>query len=134
MKTVSLTLSPVRITHTMLFVAVVFALTFVMRLIGPDILGEGVIALLYLVPIGWCTVRWGQIAGVSAALTAALSFDFLFIPPYRTFNIGSPEGEPAKLVTAAAVPLHRHGHPGGRTDPVDPHRGARTRAQGHLFV
>ncbi len=55
-------------------------------------LGQGVIALLYLVPCGWCTLRWGQIAGVSAALTAALSFDFLFIPPYYTFTIGSLEG------------------------------------------
>lgn len=76
----------------MLSIAVVFALTFMMRLIGPGILGEGVIALLYLLPIGWCTVRWGQIAGISAALTAALSFDFLFIPPYGTFTIGSMEG------------------------------------------
>ncbi len=81
-----------RIAHSLLAVAVVFALTAVMFLIGPNTLGQGVIALLYLVPCGWCTVRWGQMAGVSAALTAALSFDFLFIPPYRTFNIGSPEG------------------------------------------
>ncbi len=71
---------------------VVFALTVVMLLIGSKTLGEGVIAILYLVPIGWCTVRWGQLAGVSAALTAALSFDYLFIPPYGTFNIGSLEG------------------------------------------
>lgn len=63
-----------------------------MLFIGGQTLGQGVIALLYLVPIGWCTVRWGQIAGVSAALTAALSFDFLFIPPYGTFTIGSLEG------------------------------------------
>jgi K+-sensing histidine kinase KdpD len=72
--------------------AVVFALTVVMLLIGEKTLGQGVIALLYLVPCGWCTVRWGRMAGVSAALTAALSFDFLFIPPYGTFNIGSLEG------------------------------------------
>jgi K+-sensing histidine kinase KdpD len=71
---------------------VVFALTVVIRLIGSKTLGEGVIAILYLLPIGWCTVRWGRIAGVSAALTAALSFDYLFIPPYGTFNIGSLEG------------------------------------------
>jgi len=58
-----------------------------------------------LVPIGWCTVRWGQLAGVSAALTAALSFDYLFIPPYQTFNIGQPGG------MAAIVPLHCYGYP-----------------------
>ena len=81
-----------RVAHSLMAVAVVFALTVVMLLIGPKMLGEGVIALLYLVPIGWCTVRWGQIAGISAAITAALSFDYLFIPPYGTFNIGSLEG------------------------------------------
>jgi K+-sensing histidine kinase KdpD len=84
--------SLMRVMHAMMAVAVVFALTVVMLLIGIKILGEGVIALLYLAPIGWCTVRWGKIAGVSAALTAALTFDYLFIPPYGTFNIGSLEG------------------------------------------
>jgi K+-sensing histidine kinase KdpD len=81
-----------RIVHSLEAVGAVFALTVVMLLIGQKTLGEGVIVLLYLVPIGWCTVRWGQIAGVSAALTSALCFDFLFIPPYGTFSIGSMEG------------------------------------------
>jgi len=87
-----LSISPRRIAQSLQAVAAVFALTIIMQLIGSKLLGEGVIALLYLVPIGWCTVRWGQVAGVSAALTAALSFDFLFIPPYGTFTIGSIEG------------------------------------------
>jgi hypothetical protein len=81
-----------RVVHALLSVGVVFALTVVMRMIGSKTIGEGVIAILYLLPIGWCTLRWGQIAGVSAALTAGLSFDFLFLPPYGTFNIGSLEG------------------------------------------
>jgi len=85
-------ISLIRVAHSMMAVAVVFALTVVMLLIGQKMLGQGVIALLYLVPCGWCTVRWGQLAGVSAALTAALSFDFLFIPPFYTFTIGSLEG------------------------------------------
>jgi K+-sensing histidine kinase KdpD len=85
-------ISLIRITHSLMAVAVVLALTVVMFLIGQQMLGQGVIALLYLVPCGWCTLRWGRTAGVSAALTAALSFDFLFIPPYYTFNIGSLEG------------------------------------------
>ena len=55
-------------------------------------LGEAVIGLLYLVPIAWSASKWGQISGVSAALTAALLFDFLFIPPFYTFVIGSLEG------------------------------------------
>jgi K+-sensing histidine kinase KdpD len=92
MITKSKPISILRITHSLLAVVIVFALTAIMLLIGSKLLGEGVIALLYLVPIAWCTVHWEQAAGVSAAMTAALSFDFFFIQPYRTFNIGSLEG------------------------------------------
>ncbi len=83
---------PEHILQVFLSVGIVFALTIVMRMIGSETLGEGVIAILYLAPIGYCTARWGKLPGVSAALTAALSFDFLFIPPYGTFTIGRPEG------------------------------------------
>ena len=81
-----------RAAYGLMSVGIVFALNVVMLLIGSKILGQGVIAILLLIPIGWCTVRWGRLAGVSAAMTAALSFDFLFIPPFGTFNIGSLEG------------------------------------------
>jgi K+-sensing histidine kinase KdpD len=67
-------------------------LTILMWLIGRNVLGEAVISLLYLAPIAWSANKWGQAAGVSAALTAALCFDFLFIPPFYTFAIGSLEG------------------------------------------
>jgi K+-sensing histidine kinase KdpD len=70
----------------------VAAITIPMWLIGRDVLGEAVIGLLYLAPIAWSASKWGQGAGVSAALTAALLFDFLFIPPFYTFVIGSLEG------------------------------------------
>jgi len=66
--------------------------TVILFFIGRRILGEGVIALLYLVPVGWSASRWGQAAGMSAALAAALTFDFLFIPPFFTFTIASIEG------------------------------------------
>jgi len=71
---------------------VVAAATAVMFFIGRDVLGEGVIALLYLAPISWVTARWGQGPGILAAVASALAFDFLFIPPFFTFNIGSLEG------------------------------------------
>jgi K+-sensing histidine kinase KdpD len=73
-------------------VGLVLATTAVFLLIGRSVLGEGVIALLYLVPIGWSTTRWGQLAGMSAAVTAFLTFNFFFIPPFYTFQIGSVEG------------------------------------------
>lgn len=70
----------------------VLAITIPMWLIGRDVLGEAVIGFLYLVPIAWSATKWGQAAGLSAALTATLCFDFLFIPPFYTFVIGSLEG------------------------------------------
>ena len=70
----------------------VLALTLPMLLIGREVLGEAVIGFLYLVPIAWSATKWGRMGGMSAALTAALCFDFLFIPPFYTFAIGSLEG------------------------------------------
>jgi K+-sensing histidine kinase KdpD len=60
-------------------------------LIGKDTLGEAVIVLLYLVPVGWSAARWGQVPGFCAAVAAALAFDFFFITPFHTFIVGNLE-------------------------------------------
>jgi two-component system sensor histidine kinase KdpD len=70
----------------------VIVVTIPLLLIGRDTLGEAVIALLYLVPVGWSAARWGQGAGVCAAVSAALVFDYFFIPPFYTFAVGRLEG------------------------------------------
>jgi two-component system sensor histidine kinase KdpD len=70
----------------------VLAVTGLLLLIGRPTLGEAVIALLYVVPVGWATSRWGQWPGIAAAVVAALCFDFFFIPPFLTFTVGSLEG------------------------------------------
>ncbi|HSB65654.1 MAG TPA: DUF4118 domain-containing protein, partial [Anaerolineales bacterium] len=70
----------------------VAVLTILLKLIGRDTLGEAVIALLYLVPVGWSASQWGQGAGVCAAVSAALAFDYFFIPPFYTFVVGRLEG------------------------------------------
>ena len=67
-------------------------LTAVMWLIGRPVLGEAIIAMLYLLAIGWFTSQSGRLPGLSAALAAALMFDFFFIPPFLTFSVGSVEG------------------------------------------
>jgi K+-sensing histidine kinase KdpD len=66
--------------------------TGLMLLIGRDQLGEAVIALLFLVPVGWSAGRWGQGPGIFTAVMAALAFDFFFIPPFNTLAVGSLEG------------------------------------------
>ena len=92
MKRSQLHLKPELFRNSAYAVLMVVATTFVLLLMGRNELGEGVIALVYLVPIIWSGYRWGQAPGMSAALAAALAFDFLFIPPFYTFAIGSLEG------------------------------------------
>jgi K+-sensing histidine kinase KdpD len=76
------------------FLAVLASLvtTAVMVVIGRNTLGDAVVALLYLLPISYSTTHWGQAAGICAAITSALGFDFFFIPPFYTFTVGSIEG------------------------------------------
>ncbi len=71
---------------------IVGVVTAILWFIGRPVLGEAVIALIYLLPIGWAAARWGQVPGIVAAIAAALAFDFFFIPPFYTFNVGAPEG------------------------------------------
>ena len=78
--------------NSLLAVLTVVVTTIPLALIGRDTLGEAVIAMLYLVPVTWSANRWGQLPGISAALTAALAFDFLFIPPFYTFAVARLEG------------------------------------------
>ena len=88
----SLSMSSAELRPAGLAVLTVLALTALMLVVGRATLGEAVIALLYVVPVGWATSRWGHWAGVAAAVAAALCFDFFFIPPFLTFTVGSLEG------------------------------------------
>ncbi len=78
--------------HSIFAVLSVAVVTAIMALIGRSILGDAVVALLYLLPIGYSTTRWGQVPGICAAVGSALGFDFFFIPPYYTFTVGNTEG------------------------------------------
>lgn len=75
-----------------LSVLVISVVTAILWSIGRATLGEAVIALLYLLPIGWIAARWGQGAGICTAAAAALAFDYFFIPPYYSFTVGRLEG------------------------------------------
>ncbi|MGC1376238.1 MAG: DUF4118 domain-containing protein [Anaerolineales bacterium] len=92
MKRLHFSFTPTLYTNSVYAILIVAATTALLLLIGRDKLGEAVIALLYLVPVVWATARWGQGPGMAAALTAALLFDFYFIPPFYTFAVGMLEG------------------------------------------
>ncbi len=66
--------------------------TLILFLVGRDTLGETVIALLYILVVGWITASWGQWPGIISAVLSALCFDFFFIPPFYTFAVGELEG------------------------------------------
>ncbi len=70
----------------------VTAMTAALWLVGRNLLGEGAIALLYLIPVIWSASRMGLVPGICAALSATLFFDYLFIPPFYTFTVGTLEG------------------------------------------
>ncbi len=55
-----------------------------------DVLENTVVALLFLIPVGVSTARWGLGPGITAALIAFLSFNYLFIRPYYTFTVHRP--------------------------------------------
>jgi K+-sensing histidine kinase KdpD len=78
--------------ESFLAVLVISVTAFILMLSQRELIGEGVIAMLFLLAVAWCAFRWGLGAGTSAALSAALMFDFLFIPPFFTFTIARPEG------------------------------------------
>jgi K+-sensing histidine kinase KdpD len=92
MKTPHLNFSLEQLAQYVFSALAVAIMTGLFLLIGREKLGEAVIALLYLVPVGWSASRGGQGAGVFTAIVAALTFDFLFIPPFYTFAVGHLEG------------------------------------------
>ena len=65
---------------------------FILLLFQRELIGEGVIAMVFLLAVAWCAYRWGLGAGMSAALSAELMFNFLFIPPLYTFTVARPDG------------------------------------------
>jgi K+-sensing histidine kinase KdpD len=85
-------ITPQSLISCLMAVLTVMATSVPLVLIGRPSLGEAVIALVLLIPVAWSAHRWGQAAGMSAALAAGLVFDFFFIPPFFTFAVGSLEG------------------------------------------
>ena len=73
-------------------VAFISGTTFILMMAQRELIGEGVIAMVFLLGVAWSAYHWGLGAGMSAALTASLMFDFFFIRPYFTFTVARPEG------------------------------------------
>ncbi len=123
MKRLRLNLPAELVYQSAMAVLLVLFLTVPMFLIGRRTLGEAVIALLYLAAVVWSSSRWGQLPGMCAAVTATLTFNFFFIPPFFTFADRSTGG------LAGPDDLPGCGHPGRRTDAGCALEGAHQRAR-----
>jgi len=71
--------------RSLLAVLAVAATTASALLIGGGTPDRLIVALVYLVPVGWSAARWGAWPCTCATLAAMLAGEFLFIPPRYTF-------------------------------------------------
>jgi two-component system, OmpR family, sensor histidine kinase KdpD len=55
-----------------------------------DVLNTTLVALLYLIPLGWITAILGFGPGIASALVTFLTFNYYFIQPYYTFTVHQP--------------------------------------------
>lgn len=54
-------------------------------------LSPSVIALLYLIPVGFCAALLGRMAGISASILSFLAFNYFFISPFYTLRVAHPQ-------------------------------------------
>ncbi|MGX0976299.1 two-component system sensor histidine kinase KdpD [Roseovarius sp. MBR-51] len=62
-------------------------------------IGRGPIDLLYLLPVIFSASLYGFRAGLVAAITAGIAYNFFFLPPFYTFIIYGP----ANIITAISL-------------------------------
>src|SRR5688572_22688123 len=54
------------------------------------ILDKTLIALIYLIPLGFITASWGFGPGITSAVLTFVTFNYFFIEPYHTFAVHNP--------------------------------------------
>ncbi|MBK9925446.1 MAG: DUF4118 domain-containing protein [Anaerolineales bacterium] len=70
----------------LLFLSLITGILFVLR----DVLETTLIALLYLIPLGIITARWGLVPGVASAVATFFAFNYFFIRPYYSLAVHRP--------------------------------------------
>lgn len=74
--------------YLLAFLLIAF-ITAIFFLLG-EVLDTTLVALLYLIPLGIITARWGLGPGITSALITFLTFNYFFIQPYYTFTVHRP--------------------------------------------
>lgn len=62
------------------------AVLFILR----DVIDTTLVALLYLIPLGIITARWGLVPGIASALLTFFAFNYFFIQPYYSLAVHRP--------------------------------------------
>jgi two-component system, OmpR family, sensor histidine kinase KdpD len=61
------------------------------------------LSTVYLLLVLWLGARWGRGPAVAASIAAFLLYDFFFVPPAYTLNVGGPAGFLELIVLLAAA-------------------------------
>ena len=93
----SLTSSLRRLAHLLFAVGMVVLTTLVLILLR-DVLSTSIVALLYLVPVVVSAGLWGRLAGIAASVLSFLIFNYFFISPFYTLQVGHPQDFLAMIV------------------------------------
>jgi two-component system, OmpR family, sensor histidine kinase KdpD len=70
----------------LIFLSVVTGVLFILR----DVVDTTPVALLYLIPLGIITARWGLAPGIASALLTFFAFNYFFIQPYYSLAVHRP--------------------------------------------
>ena len=68
------------------FLSATTAVLFILR----DMIDTTLVALLYLIPLGIITARWGLAPGIASALVTFFAFNYFFIQPYYSLAVHRP--------------------------------------------
>ena len=55
-----------------------------------EVLDKTLIALIYLIPLGFITAFWGFGPGITSAILTFITFNYFFIEPFHTFAVHNP--------------------------------------------
>ena len=72
--------------RSFILIAFITAIFFALR----DVLDKTLIALIYLIPLGFITAFWGLGPGITSAVLTFVTFNYFFIQPYHTFAVHNP--------------------------------------------
>ena len=72
--------------RSFVLIAFITAIFFGLR----GVLDKTLIALIYLIPLGFITAFWGFGPGITSAVLTFVTFNYFFIQPYHTFAVHNP--------------------------------------------